>query len=316
LHRLFIILSFLLTIVSAKEIYPTFKLKSMGLVNDFVVNENIIYIANDAGTVDIFDLTTGKLINQIVVDLVTSRMGTLVSPNILSVDYLNNKLLIVSMGVDSYRNIWTYENFELKKIIGEDKKLTVKEARFIDDEKIMLGNFSSEIILHDMTESYNLYKRHVTQSTLGDITLSEDKSKVIMSDESGEIRVLDVKTSETLKVYSSQNVDNVYHVAYAKGIIITAGQDRRVAVYQEGEKDYHIKSDFLVYCVGISPSGKIGIYSSGEQSDLQLFNTKTKKKLDRLVGHKGIVGQIKFINEKELFSNERSPFIYYWRLYE
>ena len=286
----------------------------MGLVNDFIVNKNIIYIANDAGTVDVFDLTTGKLTNQIIVDLVTTRMNTLVSPNIISVDYLNGKVLIVSMGVDSYRNIWIYENFELKKVIGEEKKLTVKEARFIDDEKIILGNFSSEIILHDIGESYTLYKRHVTQSALGDIALSEDRSKVVMSDESGEIRLLDVKSSKTLKVFASQNVDNVYHVAYAQGIIITAGQDRRVAVYQEGVKDYHIKSDFLVYCVGISPSGKIGVYSSGEESDLQLFNTKTKKKLDRLVGHSGIVNQIKFINENELFSNERSPYVYYWRL--
>ena len=286
----------------------------MGLVNDFVVNKNVIYIANDAGTVDVFDLTTGKLVNQIMIDLVTNRMKTLVSPNVISVDYLNGKLLIVTIGIDAHRNVWTYENFELKKIIGEDKKLTIKEARFVDDEKIMLGDFSSEIILHDIGESYDLYKRHVTQSTLSDIALSEDKSKVVMSDESGEIRVLDVKTSKTLKVYSSQNVDNVYHVAYANDIIITAGQDRRVAVYQDGVKDYHIKSDFLVYCVGITPSGKTGIYSSGEESDLQLFNTKTKEKLDKLVGHEGIVNQIKFINEKELFSNERSPYVYYWRL--
>ena len=286
----------------------------MGLVNDFVIEKNIIYIANDAGTVDIFDLKTQKIINQIVLDPITSSRRQLLPPNILSVDCLNGKVLIVSTGLEAYKNVWIYENHELEKIIGEDKKLTLKEARFADDDKIILGTFSSEIALHDTAESYNLYNRHVTQSTLGDITLSEDKSKVIMSDESGEIRVLDVKTSETLKIYSSQNVDNVYHVAYAKGVIITAGQDRRVAVYQEGEKDYHIKSDFLVYCVGITPSGKTGIYSSGEQSDLQLFNTKTKEKLDRLVGHEGIVNQIKFINEKELFSNERSRYVYYWRL--
>ena len=286
----------------------------MGLVNDFVVNQNKIYIANDAGTVDIFDLQTQKIINHITLDPITSRMGQLVSPNILSVDYLNGKVLIVSMGVDSYRNVWIYENYELKKIIGEEKKLTLKEARFADDEKIILGTFGSEILLHDLGEQYNLYKRHVSQSTLGDIQLSENKKEVVMSDESGEIRLIDVQTSETLKVFSSQNVNNVYRVAYANGVIITAGQDRRVAVYQEGEKDYHIKSDFLVYCVGITPTGKTGVYSSGEQSDLQLFNTKTKEKTDKLVGHNGIVNQIKFINETELFSCERSPYVYYWRL--
>jgi len=300
--------------MQAKEIAPTFKLKSLGIVNDFVVHENKIYIANDAGTVDVFDLKTQKLLEFIALEPITSRMGELTSPNILSVDYLNGKVLIVSIGQDAYRNVWIYENYELKNIINEEKKLTIKEARFVNDERILLGTFASEILLHDLGENYNLYKRHVSQSTLGDITLSEDKSKVIMSDESGEIRILDVKTSDTLKVYSSQNVDNVYHVAYANDVIITAGQDRRVAVYQEGKKDYHIKSDFLVYCVGIAPSGKTGIYSSGEQSDLQLFNTKTKEKLDRLVGHEGIVNQIKFINEKELFSNERNRYVYYWRL--
>lgn len=286
----------------------------MGHVNDFVVVQNKIYIANDAGTVDVFDLNTQKVINHIVLDPITSRLGELVSPNILSVDYLNGKVLIVSMGTDAYRNVWVYENFELKKIIGEDKKLTLKEARFADDEKILLGTFGSEILLHDLGEQYNLYKRHVSQSTLGDIELSENKKEVVMSDESGKIRLIDVQTSETLKVFSSQNVDNVYRVAYANGVIITAGQDRRVAVYQEGEKDYHIKSDFLVYCVGITPSGKTGVYSSGEQSDLQLFNTKTKEKTNILVGHSGIVNQIKFINETELFSCERSPYVYYWRL--
>ena len=301
-------------LINAKEIKPAFKLKSMGLVNDFVIAKGKIYIANDAGTIDIFDLKTKKIINQIVLDPITSRMGQLVSPNILSVDYLNDKVLIVSIGKDSFRNVWIYENFELKKIIGEDKKLTLKEARFTDDEKIFLGTFGSEILLHDIGEQYNLYKRHVSQSTLGDIQLSEDKKSVVMSDESGEIQLIDVQTSKTLKIFSSQNVDNVYRVAYANGVIITAGQDRRVAVYQEGVKDYHIKSDFLVYCVGITPSGKTGVYSSGEQSDLQLFDTKTKVKSHKLIGHNGIVNQIKFINETELVSCERSPYIYYWKL--
>ena len=314
MKKLLLIITLFVSLLDAKEISPTFKLKSMGFVNDFTVHKNIIYVANDEGSVDVFDLSTGKLINQIVLDLVTTMVQDLIPPNILSVDYLNDKLLIVSTGSGPYKNVWIYENLQLKKIIGEEKKLTIKEARFIDDEKIMLGTFASEVILHDIGESYNVYKRHVTQSTLGDIQLSEDKTKVVMSDESGEIRLLDVKTSKTLKVFDSQNVDNVYHVAFAKGIIITAGQDRRVAVYQEGVKDYHIKSDFLVYCVGISPSGKVGVYSSNEQHHLQLFNTKTQKEMDTLIGHKGMVNQIKFINEKELFSVERSPFVYYWRL--
>ncbi len=314
MKKYILLFTLLVSLLSAKIIHPTFKLESTGFVNDFVVNENIIYIANDAGSVDVFDLNTGKLLHSIVLETITNVMNEVISPNILSIDYMNDKLLLVSTNLGPYRDVWLYENFQLKKIMGIEKKLAIKEARFLNDEKIMLATFSSEVMVHDIAENYKLYTRHVTQSALGDIALSEDKTKVAMSDESGEIRILDAKTSETLKVYDSQNVDNVYHVAYAKGVVITAGKDRRVAVYQDGKKDYHIKSNFLVYCVGLSPSGKVGVYSKGEQSDLQLFNTKTQREMDTLVGHKGIINQIKFINEKELFSNERSPYVYYWRL--
>ena len=286
----------------------------MGIVSDFVVVDDTIFISNSEGSIDIFDLKTQKLTEQIFLNLVESDMGELLPAKILSVDYLNEKLLIVSIGKKAFRNVWIYENHQLHQIIDESQKLPIKEARFTSDEKIVLGTFASEIILHDTSESYTLYNRHVSQSTLGDIVLSEDKSQVLMADESGEVQLIDVKSSRTLHTYKSQNVDNVYHLAFANGVIITAGQDRRVGVYQKDKDDYHIKSDFLVYCVGISPSGLTGIYSSGEQSDLQLFNTKNRQKLDTLVGHKGILTQIKFINEKELFSSARDNYVYYWKL--
>ena len=313
--KLLVSLLLLSQLLFAKEIQPTFKLKSMGIVSDFVVADELIYIANDEGSIDIFSLKTQLLVEQIFLELVHSKLDELLPAKILSVDYLDGKLLIVSIGEKAFRNVWLYENYQLTQLIDETQKLTIKEARFINKEQILLGTFASEIILHDNKEKYSLYKRHVTQSTLGDIVLSEDKTQVLMSDESGEVRLIDVKSSQTLKVFKSQNVDNVYHLAFANGVIITAGQDRRVGVYQKGVSDYHIKSDFLVYCVGISPSGKTGVYSKGEQSDLQLFDTKSKRSLETLVGHSGIITQIKFINEKELFSSARDNYVYFWQLH-
>lgn len=68
------------------------------------------------------------------------------------------------------------------------------------------------------------------------------------------------------------------YVAYRNGVSITAGQDRRVAVDQENQDSYYLKSDFLVYCVGLSPSAEIGIYTDGEDNYLQIFNIQTKQK--------------------------------------
>lgn len=279
-----------------------------------MVNDEHLYAGNDMGTVDVFDIKTQKIINRIALPLLTTVANKLIPQNIISVDYLNGKILILSIGENAYRNVWIYENYELKQIVDESKKLTIKKALFANDEKILFGTFGSEIILHDTRENYNLYTSHVTQSTMGGIVLNSDKSKMVMSYESGEIRVIDVMSSNVEHIYSSQNVDNVYDVAYSNGVIITAGQDRRVAVYRDGEKDYHLKSNFLVYAVGLSPSGKTGAYSSGDEQNIQLFDTDTKILGDTLVAHKSRINQIWFKNEKEIFSVGSRNTIFYWKL--
>ena len=309
-----LILLLLFFTLNAKEISPLHTFKAIGYVSDFIVANNKLFAAGDEGIVTVFDLQSKKIIDIIKVEPIVTDSGELQPARLLSIDYHKGKLLLVSIGKDFYRNVWIYEKHRLKKIIGQEAKLTIKEARFIDDEKILLATFASEILLHDKSEHYNVYNRHVTQSALGDIVLTKDKKSVIMSDESGEIRILDVASGQTLQVLASENVDNVFHVAHANGITITAGQDRRVAVYQKDKTPYHLKSDFFVYCVGITPSGKTGIYSSGVKHKLQLFSTQTKQKLDKLNGHTALVNQIKFINEKELYSSENSPFIYYWKI--
>ncbi|MDA3909411.1 MAG: nitrate reductase [Sulfurimonas sp.] len=312
--KLLISFLLLLSLLDAKDIFPTFKLSSIGYVSDFVVDANNLYAANDMGTVDVFDLSTKKMVNQIVLPPVTTALNKLIAANIMSVDYLNGKVLIVSIGKDSFRNVWIYENYELKNIVNEEKKLTIKEARFLSDGQIIFGTLGSEVILHDRREQYNIYKTQASHSTLGDIMLSPDKTEIVIVDESGAVKLLDAKSSKIKKIYDSQNVDNIYHVAYSNGVILTAGQDRRMAVYQNGQKDYHIKSNFLVYCVGLSPSAKIGVYTSTEEHHLQLFNPTTKSQGDRLVGHDKPVNQIRFINEKELFSSEGRRDIFYWKL--
>ena len=311
----FIILSLLFSyLLYAYEIRPTSTFHSTGFVNSFVVKDKNLYVANSMGTVDIFNTDTKKIIEQIVLPPLTTSLDKLIPQNVISVDCMDNRVLIVSIGENSYRNVWIYENNELVQIVDESKKLTIKKAMFIDDQKILFGTFGSEVILHDTKENYNLYKSHINQSTMGGIALNHDKSKMVMSYESGEIKLIDVQSSEVQMTYDSQNVDNVYDVAYNNGVIVTAGQDRRVAVYRDGEKDYHLKSHFLVYAIGLSPSGEIAAYSSGDEQNIQIFNTKTKNLQEILIGHKSRINQIWFKNEKELYSAESLNKIFYWRL--
>jgi len=316
----FLSLSIILFIITflqldAKEIEPLYTLKtSGGFVTDVVLDGDKIYVATDMGSVDIFALGSEKMIAQIVLEPVISGRGELMPAHISRIDRQNSKTLIVSMGKDNYRNVWIEEGGKLKQIIDERKKLLIREAHFVDDDRIVFGTFDADIVLYNISEGYKSYEKANSQSTLSDLVLSADAKTMVTADESGAVRVYEVESAKLNSEYDSQNVDKIYSVAYSNGVVVTGGEDRRVAVYQEGVKPYHLKSDFLVYAVGVSPNGKTGVYSDGESQVLQLFNTTTKKKLDRLVGHKEIVNKIIFISEHSLISSGEQNELFFWKI--
>ena len=308
-------LSLLLQPLTAKEIKPLYAMKtSGGFISDVILDGDKIYVATDMGSVDIFALGSDTMIGQIMLEPTLSGRGVLIPTRISRIDRRNGKTLIVSMGVDNYRNVWIEEGGKLRQIIDEEKKLLIREAHFVDDNRIVFGTFDADIILYNISEGYKSYAKANSQSTLSDLTLSNDAKTMVAADESGVIRVYDVEGAKMIAEYDSQNVDKVYSVAYGNGVIVTGGEDRRVGVYREGEKAYHLKTDFLVYAVGLSPNGKRGVYSDGEAQVLQLFDTKTKKKLDRLVGHKEIVHKIIFISDYALISSGEQNELFFWKL--
>ena len=314
MNKILITLFVLFTINHAKDIKPVATIEVSGLVSDFVEDTGLLYVGTDAGSVDIIDLTSRENVRKITFVPYKNAMGNFVPVRVHSVDRYQGKTLIVTSDRSAYRNVWIEDGKKLSKIIDASRHLMPKRAFFSHDGKVVLGTFGSDVVLYDNNENFKLYDTHVSESTMGGMVLSADKKKMLLSDESGSVRLIDIESSQIEKTFSSEHVDNIYSVAYSQGIILTGGQDRRVGVYGQGTEDYHLKSDFLVYCVGLSPSGKIGVYSSGADNDLQLFNTSTKSRTDRLVGHYATPNKIMFIYENALISSGDESTIFFWVL--
>ena len=236
--RIIFLFLFLVLLIDAKDIKPIHKFKAVGFVNDFCISNDKIYIASDAGIVDIYNIKSKKLIEQIILEPLDSVIS--------SVDVLNDKILITSTTMSGYRNVWLYENHKLKLIVDESKKLTIKEARFISDDKVMFYTLDADVILHEIDEAYNVYRTHISGSTIRDYQLSSDKKTMAVADESGAVTIVNVRDSKILKQPTPQNLDNIFHIAYANDTVLTAGQDMRVGVYPKSSKPYYIEMNFLV----------------------------------------------------------------------
>jgi len=171
------------------------------------------------------------------------------------------------------------------------------------------------LILYDMKNDKNLYREQIGGSKFSNFALNEDKTKVIIADESGDMKLVNVKDGKIIKVLKGQNLDNVFQVDFKNKTIVTAGQDRRCAVYgTQDSRAYYKQASFLIYSVGLSPSAKLAGFASDEHNNVTIFNTGTKSDLYKLGNHKMTLTNILFINEEELFTASDSKEINYWKL--
>lgn len=311
--KLLISLFFCFSLLFSQNLKPTQTYLASGGATDLVLKDKFLYISTDAGLIDIFDLSSSELINSIEIPQVTDFMGDKINSKVYSIDVIEDKILIVSQGEKGFRNIYEYSNEQLTLIIAIDKKMYIAKSKYLNKDLIILGLLSNQIFVYNLNEKKFLWEVQVSQSKFSSFALNEDKSKVIIADESGTLRQLNTKNGKKEKIYSGLNVDNIFQVDIKNDIIITAGQDRRCAIYEKNNQ-YYKKADFLIYSVGLSPSGKLAGFANNEDNDITIFNTKTQKELYTLKGHKMTLTNILFKNENELYSSSDDTEVYYWKL--
>ena len=311
------ILLFLLFFINlnAKDLKPTFVYEGSGAVTDLVYQNNKLYSATAEGKVDIYDTKEQKLIKTIEVPKIKDFVGDEVASKIYSVDVIDGNIMIASQGKMGYRRVHIYAENNLSEIINISASYTIAKAKFIDKEHLLIALLSNELILYDIKNKKALYREQISASKFSSFALNETRDEVVMVDESGDLKLISVKDAKVLKEFKGQNVDNVFQVDYKKGLIITAGQDRRCAIYsKDGKTAYHKEGSFLIYSAGLSPSGKIGAFAKDEHNNVILFNTSTKSDLYKLGSHKATISTILFINESELFTASDDIHINYWKL--
>ena len=313
---IFLMVVFFTGLYAQNLIKPEYIYKvSSGLVTDILCNEDKLYASTDVGNVEIFDMKNKKELESIKLHKIQDFMGDEVNSKIFSLDMLHDHLLILSQDSGGYSRVHIVVDGILKQIISKDDKLNIIKAKFIDDKNIVIALISNDIISFNMETKKKNWITQASMSKFSSFALNNTRTTVAIADESGDVHLLSTKNGTKVKTLSGQNVDNIFSVAFRGDIVLTGGQDRRAAVYNvKTGSSYHKSSNFFVYGVGLSPSGKIGAYSSDLKNDVTLFYTQTREPIAKYKSNKAIVNSIYFINEKEFFINGSSNMIGYYKV--
>nr|WP_321267999.1 WD40 repeat domain-containing protein [uncultured Sulfurimonas sp.] len=314
-YRILIIL-FLVTSLSAAKINePVQSMKTSGFVVDLVDNNGKLYCATDASSVDIFDIESKELLEKIKLEKITDFMGDIIDSKIYSVDVLDDKIMILSQAQKGARRVHIYKDNKLNLIIPYTEGLFIAKAKFIDNDTLLLGLLSNDIISYDIKNKKTNYKTQISQSKFSDFVLIDNKTKVVVADESGNLKIHNTKDGSFVKMLGGQNLDNVFQVDSKKGIIATAGQDRKTVVYNiNNGSNFYKTASFLIYSVAISPKAKLVAYSSDEDNNVEIFKVSTHSTIGHFGGNKGTITKILFLNEKEFFVASDSTTLNYYKI--
>jgi len=310
-----------LSFAEAKEIKPLSKLVASGIVTDILVNDKKLYAATHVGSVDIFDISSKKILKQIELPYIKDYLGKLLPPKIFSIDRISGKTLMISQGERAFREVYVHDGEKLEKIIDFSEKLLIRKGLFLDENHILLGLITSEIILYNISSKKIIYKKFIRDlggfgSVFSDMVLSEDRKTLATADDSGIINLFNVKDFKHIRHYKGQNLGKIHKIDFKSNIIITAGDNKRCAIYKPDNTAYYMSGKFKVYTAGLNPSGKFGLYTSTFDNELELFDTKSRKKIAMLVGHSAIPTDIEFSTEMEFFSSAEEKNILFWVIKE
>ncbi|MEA3331794.1 MAG: WD40 repeat domain-containing protein [Campylobacterota bacterium] len=321
MYRLLFIFLLFFVNLDAKDLMPTYVYEASGGVTDIASSDGKIYVATQKSSVDVFDLKTKKLLQKITIPQITDFMGDTIDAKVYNVDTYKGKVLLTAQAAKGYREVHLFSENRVSTIVTIEKKMFISKAKFIDEDTIIFSLLSNEMYLYDFKNKKIIWKIDVKapeaqfNSTFADFTLNEDKTIAVVSDEGGDLKIVDIQKGKVIDVLANRNLDKVFKVDYKNNTIITAGQDGKCVVYNlKTNRDYFLRKKhwFLIYGAGLSPSAKLGAYSSDENNNVTVFNTQTKSKLFELKNNLMTLSSILFIGEDEIFvTTDSNKFNYY-----
>ena len=318
MKKLFLLLTGIIFAFSLPIIKPYKFYRYNYYISKVAFNKKYLIVGLENGHILINDFKTNKKLSEIVLPKIHDFMGNLIAMPIYSLDISPNSenLLILTQGENATRILSIY-NFKTKKITKyfQSKKLFM-QARYINNNEILLALLSDEVLLYNLKTKKFLYDHQIGNYVFSTFALNKNKTKAVIGDESGVAHIINTKTGKKLEDLIGYNKNKTIALDFVKNYVINGSDDKRVAIYNINTKQMIYKMDdkFLPYAVALSP--KLDKFSlQYDENNNILVSTIYGKPLFLLKGHQMPLINMKFLNENTIISYSPSEIII-WKLKE
>ncbi len=306
-----IVFSFATTILKPEKLY-----RYDYYISKIAFNKKLLVIGLENGTILINDFKTNKNIDKITLPKIHDFMGELISMPIYSLDISPDKknIYILAQGEDAKREMYIY-NLKNKKLTHiYETKDTLMKARYIDNDNIFIALLSDEVELFNLKQKKVIYRTQVGSYVFSTYAINENKTKAVIGDESGSIKIVDIKTGKKIAKIKGFNKDKTISLDFVKNYVINGSSDKRIAIYNIINKNevLTLNANFLPYASAISPNLKTFAIQFDEKNNIKVFDMN-KKPLFLLTGHQMPLIDMKYLSKNKIISYSPSEIII-WKL--
>ncbi|WP_300446759.1 WD40 repeat domain-containing protein [Helicobacter mastomyrinus] len=306
-----------------------------GIITYISIFKNLIYVGNASGEVHIYEMDNAKKAQKkatLTLPLIEDYFGNMYAPRVFNITTFDgNNLFVLSESSRGGRQILKLSAMGDMQVILTTTTSPKRIVAF-DKNKLVVGFLSNEIGLFDIDSAAFIYTTQPSQA--GFSNLCVNAPFIFSTDESGVVNVLDVANGKILARLDNINKDNNYQIASSQNVILTAGVDRKMGIYtfdtpvsttsqsnsQNTKPTFSlksarsVKSDFLIYAVGISPQATLAAFSKNEQNDISLIHLPTLEEKYILKGATSLINSIIFYDEKTIVSGNDDKNFIIWTL--
>ncbi len=317
MRRITLWLLLVATLFGATVVKPQYSIDVEGNVVEFVRRGDLLYIATDAGKLEIYNWQKHQKVKEIRYPQIHDFMGDPMKPKVFGVDLSpkGDTMAVMVQDEGGERILYLYNGQRKTRFLDKNDHIQMREARFVDDNHMLVATMSNEMLYFSINPKKILWRKQLSLSTFSDFQLSEDHTKTASTCESGIVYIVDVKSGKILKTLEGGNKDNVFKVDFKNYKVLACGQDRKAVLYSLGyDTPIIYPTQFLVYAGALNAQATLSAFQYNENNEIAIFDNTTKSEKYRLIGQHSVLNTILFVDDKTLISSSDDNHILIWRL--